>query len=292
MHSGVWLGLWSIIAWWSQLKTIAVSFCNLHWSCRKLHAELCHPRYNFLSTPCTQGILARNEVKVYVKKTCELELTWFFLFLKQFIKCAYSYRVQQKIMVMDEVWRGLTCRKLAWILPVEADPPIGEHPPQSRQYASIAATVSQNLNWFSNFYASITSTGSQLNFNWVSNFELKMEDPTWFWGGVEPWKPPPRHISSKRWGRLSELHYESNAKVRSSGSQVCAANVGNDLQQNIQETNHYQHHTILYQVCQVKPLFLKEASEGYIILHNGIKCLLKSNLLETWHYWNMSENIF
>ena len=121
-----------------------------------------------------------------------------------------------------------------------------------------------NPNWFSNFYASITSTGSQLNFNWVSNFELKMEDPTWFWGGVEPWKPPPRHISSKRWGRLSELHYESNAKVRSSGSQVCAANVGNDLQQNIQETNHYQHHTILYQVCQVKPLFLKGACEGYI----------------------------
>ena len=26
----------------------------------------------------------------------------------------------------------------------------------------------------------------------------KMEDPTWFWGGVQPWKPPPRHISSKR----------------------------------------------------------------------------------------------
>ena len=25
-----------------------------------------------------------------------------------------------------------------------------------------------------------------------------MEDPTWFWGGVQPWKPPPRHISSKR----------------------------------------------------------------------------------------------
>ena len=106
----------------------------------------------------------------------------------------------------------------------------------------------------------------ELNFNWVSIFELKMEDPTWFWGGVEPWKPPPRHISSKRWDRLSELHYESNAKVRSSGSQVCAANVGNDLQQNIQETNHYQHHAILYQVCQVKPLFLKGACEGYIFL--------------------------
>jgi hypothetical protein len=27
---------------------------------------------------------------------------------------------------------------------------------------------------------------------------LGMEDPTWFWGGVQPWKPTPRHISSKR----------------------------------------------------------------------------------------------
>ena len=26
-----------------------------------------------------------------------------------------------------------------------------------------------------------------------------MEDPFWFWGGVEPWKPPPRHVSAKRW---------------------------------------------------------------------------------------------
>ena len=25
-----------------------------------------------------------------------------------------------------------------------------------------------------------------------------MEDPTWFWGGIEPWKPPQRHVSNKR----------------------------------------------------------------------------------------------
>ena len=26
-----------------------------------------------------------------------------------------------------------------------------------------------------------------------------MEDPTWFWGGIEQWKPPQRHLSAKRW---------------------------------------------------------------------------------------------
>ena len=213
--------------------------------------------------------LLEMRIKYMWKKTCELEFTWLFLFVKQSLAIHKIHiqlsSVKQKVVAMDEVWRGLTCRKLAWILPVVADPPIGEHPPQSRQYASIVSKSQSNLNWFSNFYASTTSTGSQLNFNWVSIFELKMEAPTWFWGGVEPWKPPPRHISSKRWGRLSEHHYESNAKVRSSGSQVCAANMGNDLQQNIQETNHCQHHAILYQVCQVKPLFLKGACERYMI---------------------------
>ena len=28
---------------------------------------------------------------------------------------------------------------------------------------------------------------------------LGMDDPTWFWGGVEPWKPRPRQVSGKRW---------------------------------------------------------------------------------------------
>lgn len=32
-----------------------------------------------------------------------------------------------------------------------------------------------------------------------------MEDPTWFWGGVEPWKPPQRHISNKRHSPLGGI---------------------------------------------------------------------------------------
>ena len=25
-----------------------------------------------------------------------------------------------------------------------------------------------------------------------------MEDPTWFWGGIEQWKPPQRHLTKTR----------------------------------------------------------------------------------------------
>ena len=101
--------------------------------------------------------LLEMRLKYMWKKTCELEFTWLFLFVKQSLAIHKIHiqlsSVKQKVVAMDEVWRGSTCRKLAWILPVVADPPIGEHPPQSRQYASIAATVSQNLNrtsigWF------------------------------------------------------------------------------------------------------------------------------------------------
>ena len=79
---------------------------------------------------------------------------------------------------MDEVWRGSTCRKLAWILPVVADPPIGEHPPQSRQYASIAATVSQNLNWTSIGSPTFMPRLPQLSPNWTS-IESKSLSSRW-----------------------------------------------------------------------------------------------------------------
>ena len=111
--------------------------------------------------------LLEMRLKYMWKKTCELEFTWLFLFVKQSLAVHKIHiqlsSVKQKGVAMDEVWRWLTCRKLAWILPVEVDPPIGEHPPQSRQYASIVLIVSKsqsNLNWFSNFYASTT--------NWTS----------------------------------------------------------------------------------------------------------------------------
>merc|ERR1712210_31413 len=43
----------------------------------------------------------------------------------------------------------------------------------------------------------------------VVNMPLSgMEDPTWFWGGVQPWKPTPRHISSKRCGPLGHKYVQ------------------------------------------------------------------------------------
>ena len=106
------------------------------------------------------------------KKTCELEFTWLFLFVKQYLAIHKIHiqlsSVKQKVVAMDEVWRGSTCRKLAWILPVVADPPIGEHPPQSRQYASIAATVSQNLNRTSIGSPTFMPGLPQLGPNWAS----------------------------------------------------------------------------------------------------------------------------
>merc|ERR1712037_822651 len=50
--------------------------------------------------------------------------------------------------------------------------------------------------------------GNNLQYARWLRLRIKMEDPTWFWGGVQPWKPPPRHISSKRCGPLGHKYVQ------------------------------------------------------------------------------------
>ena len=41
------------------------------------------------------------------------------------------------------------------------------------------------------------------------------------------------------------------SQVWSAGSQICPADLGDDLQQNLQEANDHKHHTVLHQIYQV-----------------------------------------
>ena len=49
-----------------------------------------------------------------------------------------------------------------------------------------------------------------------------MEDPTWFWGGIEQWKPPQRHLPAKRY---KERHFQ-NFRKNWSNSERYVVDVG------------------------------------------------------------------
>ena len=175
---------------------------------------------------------------------------------------------KQNVVAMDEVWRGLTCRKLAWILPVEADPPIGEHPPQSRQYASIATTVSRNLKWTAIGSPTFMPRLPQLGPNWASIESQSLSSR---------WRTPPgfgegwshgnhrQGISAQR-GGADYLNFTMNlsqgavlwvtSMCSQRGKRPTAKHTGN-------QPLPAPHNTL--PSLSGKPLFLKGACEGYII---------------------------
>ena len=54
------------------------------------------------------------------------------------------------------------------------------------------------VSWFvSSFVSDTSSVVSGDKFARISK-DCNMEDPTWFWGGIEPWRPPQRHLTAKR----------------------------------------------------------------------------------------------
>ena len=66
--------------------------------------------------------------------------------------------------------------------------------------------------------------------------------------------PGPRITTRALDGEITNLgHFVAQifGQVRSAGSQVCPANLGDDLQQNLQEADDHKHHTVLHQIYQV-----------------------------------------
>ena len=186
----------SIVAWSSQLKTIAASFCNLSWSCKKLYVKLRQRWYHFLwPTHSTVGIIRQcNDVYIHVWVServfldiilYSLERTWgpvgnLVKYVSSFgsFSLSLSFTPERDQATPNSILNNCLQKHLSkrevwseWQLGLDLSSIAGsfrwEQPP-SRQYA-----------------------------RWT-RLRRKMEDPTWFWGGVQPWKPPPRHISSKR----------------------------------------------------------------------------------------------
>ena len=44
-----------------------------------------------------------------------------------------------------------------------------------------------------------------------------MEDPTWFWGGIEQWKPPQRHLTKTRLKNFFLKCGERNLSIKYKG---------------------------------------------------------------------------